>query len=77
MKTLTREEVSKMTGIDVHLFKDLQNSGLLAGVKVGKGYRYDEEQVDEFQRKIRGHDVSNSRMIWRTASLLNQKENGA
>ena len=63
MKTLTREEVSKMTGIDVHLF--------------GKGYRYDEDQVDEFQRKIRGHDVSNSRMIWRTASLLNQKENGA
>lgn len=70
MKSYTREEVAEITGINIHLFKDLHNSGLLRGVKVGKGYRYDAEQVDDFQRAIRGMDVSNSQMIWRTASII-------
>lgn len=74
MKSYTREEAAQITGINIHLFKDLHNSGLLTGVKVGRGYRYDEEQLDEFQRDIRGLDVSNGSAIWRTAAIVRERK---
>ena len=74
MRCYTRAELSSMLGIDIHLFKALQETGLLEGVKTGKGYRYDEEVVDQFLRRVRGHDISNPYQIWNTARLT---KNGA
>lgn len=74
IKTYTRAEVSEMLGINIHNFKALQESGVLAGVKTGREYRYMESDILSFWEEYRGEDLSDPDKIRLAAAMHRQKK---
>ena len=66
---LPTKEMSKRTGIEQHLFKQLREAGLLTGRKQGHGYWWDTEEMDRFSKATRGMEIS-AKMIEENASLI-------
>lgn len=62
-----------MIGIDRHLMPILFETGLLLGIKTGRGRRYSEKEISEFWEEFKGEDLSSAEQIRLTASLHRKK----
>lgn len=58
-KMLRTEDVAKDLGITKNTVFDLMAIGILNPIKLGKGWKFSQEEILEFQRNYRGYDVSN------------------
>lgn len=73
LKTVTAQEAAKALGIDRHLMPVLFETGLLLGIKTGRGRRYSEKELEEFWEEYKGEDLSNAEQI-RLVSVLHRKK---
>lgn len=73
-QTFSTAEVAKMIGMDRHLMPVLAETGILQGIKIGRGRRYSEEEIREFWDEWKGSDLSNAEMIRMTAALRRTKK---
>lgn len=73
MKTYSAQEAAQTLGIDRHLLPVLHDTGLLLGIKTGKGRRYSEEELITFWRENLGADLSNAENIRLAAALKRMK----
>lgn len=71
--TYNAQETAKMIGIDRHLMPILFETGLLLGIKTGRGRRYSEKEISEFWEEFKGEDLSSAEQIRLTASLHRKK----
>lgn len=67
--TLNTQEAAKTLGIDRHLMPVLFETGMLLGIKTGRGRRYSEKELEEFWEEFKGEDISNAEQIRITAAL--------
>lgn len=58
-KMLTANEVCEDLGISPTHLRALVSQNFLHPTKLGKGYKYSQEDLLEFQRAARGKDLSN------------------
>ena len=56
-------EASKDTGFDRELFSLFREVGLLKGSRVGRYWKYDEEEINDLIHDIRGYDLENEEKI--------------
>ena len=63
-------EAAEILGMEKHLLKPLREHGFLASTKVGRGYSYDSEELDEFIRMTRGYDLSGPTQIALAAQII-------
>ncbi len=56
-------EASKDTGFDRELFSLFREVGLLKGSRVGRYWKYDEEEINDLIHDIRGYDMENEEKI--------------
>lgn len=78
-KTYSAQETAQALGIDRHLLPVLHDTGLLLGIKTGKGRRYSEEEITLFWRENVGADLSNAENIRLAAAfkrMKGKKKNG-
>ena len=71
---LKTEEMHERYGLHRAKLKDLREAGLLVGTKLGHGYSYRQQDVDEFLDKTKGLDLSNRNKIRVAAALIRSKE---
>lgn len=71
--TLNTQEAAKTLGIDRHLMPVLFETGMLLGIKTGRGRRYSEKELEEFWEEFKGEDISNAEQIRITAALHRKK----
>lgn len=71
--TLTTQEAAKTLGIDRHLMPVLFETGMLLGIKTGRGRRYSIKELEEFWEEFKGEDISNAEQIRITAALHRKK----
>lgn len=71
--TYNTQEAAKMLGIDRHLMPILHETGLLLGIKTGRGRRYSEKELSDFWEEFKGEDISNAEQIRMTAVLHRKK----
>ena len=69
IKRVKRKDAAVILGLEVHKMKTLQDTGLLVGTKLGKGYWYDTEQLEDFIRDTRGLDLGTEEKIQAYASM--------
>ena len=73
-KTYSATEAAALIGIDRHLLPVLADTGLLQGIKTGRGRRYSETEIAEFWEANKGADISNAENIRITAALRRTKK---
>lgn len=56
IKRYSASEAEKYVGFDRTYFNVFREAGLLKGSKVGKNWKYDEEEINDFIRDIRGYE---------------------
>lgn len=52
--TMSAQEAAEALGIDRHLMPILFDTGMLLGIKTGRGRRYSEKELDEFWEEFKG-----------------------
>lgn len=67
-------EAAAILGADSHMLKPLRDYGFLTGTKVGHGYTYDSEELEEFIRMTRGYDLSSEQKIAIAAAIIQPKK---
>ena len=72
-RTLSTQETAEALGIDRHLMPILFESGMLLGIKTGRGRRYSEKELEEFWEEFKGEDISNAERIRLVAALHRKK----
>ena len=72
--TISAQEASQRLGIDRHLMPVLFETGMLLGIKTGRGRRYSEKELEEFWEMYKGEDISNAEQIRLTAALHRTKK---
>lgn len=72
-KTYSAQEAAQLIGMDRHLLPVLHDTGLLKGIKTGKGRRYSEEEITTFWRENVGTDLSNAENIRLAAAIKRMK----
>ena len=70
-RTYTAQEAADAIGIDRHHMPLLCELRMLEGIKVGRGRRYSEKEIEEFWETFKGSDLSNAENI-RTAAALHR-----
>lgn len=55
----TRKQLAEAWGCTVYTIQDLQDTGLLKGRRVGRAWKYSEDDVQEFFDITKGHDIDN------------------
>lgn len=63
IKSYKTQEAAEILQMNRHTFKTLRETGLLTGRKIGNGWVFDEEELNEFTRSARGYDLSNDSKI--------------
>lgn len=63
IKRYSASEAEKYVGFDRTYFSLFRKYGLLQGSKVGKYWKYDEEELNDFIRDIRGYELENEESI--------------
>ena len=63
LKRYTANESEKLIGISRNMFPLLREVGLLKGSRIGKYWKYDEEELNNFVRMIRGYDLESEESI--------------
>ena len=63
IKRYSAIEASKDTGCDRELFSLFREVGLLKGSRVGRYWKYDEEEINDLIHDIRGYDLENEEKI--------------
>ena len=74
LRTVSAQEAAKALGIDRHLMPVLFETGMLLGIKTGRGRRYSEREIEEFWEEFRGADISNAEQIRMTATMWHMKK---
>lgn len=74
IKRLKSKDAADVLGINEHVLKPLREAGFLVGTKVGRGYMYDTEELEEFIRLTRGYDLSNEYHIQQAARIIHPME---
>lgn len=59
MKLYTTEELCELMHRDRRYIKQLRDSGLLIGVKFGKGWLYRESDVNGMFERFKGQEINN------------------
>ena len=72
-RTLSTQQTAEAIGIDRHLMPILFETGMLLGIKTGRGRRYSEKEIEEFWEEFKGEDISNAEQIRLTAALHRKK----
>lgn len=57
IKRYSASEAEKYVGFDRTYFNIFREAGLLKGSKVGKNWKYDEEEINDLIRDIRGYEL--------------------
>ena len=73
-KTYSMQEASQLTGINRHYFPLMKELGILIGIQTGKGRRYSDTELEDFWKKYRDGDFSNSESIRITAQQFRTKK---
>ena len=63
LKRYSANEAEKIIGVSRNLFPLLRKVGLLKGSRIGKYWKYDEEELNNFVRMIRGYDLESEESI--------------
>ncbi len=63
LKRYSANEAEKIIGISRNLFPLLREVGLLKGSRIGKYWKYDEEELNNFVRAVRGYDLETEESI--------------
>ena len=63
LKRYSANEAEKIIGVSRNLFPLLREVGLLKGSRIGKYWKYDEEELNNFVRMIRGYDLESEENI--------------
>ena len=58
-RMLNKEEVCTDLGIGLNTLDDLVAIGLLSPTFLGRGWKFSQEDILEFQRKTKGYDIRN------------------
>lgn len=74
LRTVSAQEAAKALGIDRHLMPVLFETGMLLGIKTGRGRRYSEKEIEEFWETFKGSDISNAENIRMTATMWRMKK---
>ncbi|WP_305150974.1 helix-turn-helix domain-containing protein [uncultured Dubosiella sp.] len=64
-KMLTTQQVAKIFDVDSENITKWHNKGLIPGIKMGKGIRFRQEDVREFQKKYLGCTVTKAGIVHR------------
>lgn len=59
MKYLTTEEFANLLHCNRRLISDYRRAGLIKAIRAGKTYVYDEEDIKEFCKLVKGYDIRN------------------
>lgn len=62
-RTFNAQETAQIIGIDRHLLPLMSELKMLEGIKVGRGRRYSEKEIEEFWEAFKGTDLSNAENI--------------
>ena len=60
---LTKQEAAEALGVRPLQVDKMRQCGLLKPTKTGQGWRFSQEELRDFQRDLRGVDVSNEKMM--------------
>lgn len=63
LKRYSANEAEKVIGVSRNLFPLLREVGLLKGSRIGKYWKYDEEEINDLIHDIRGYDLENEEKI--------------
>lgn len=63
LKRYSANEAEKIIGVSRNLFPLLRKVGLLKGSRIGKYWKYDEEELNNFVRAVRGYDLETEESI--------------
>lgn len=63
LKRYSANEAEKVIGVSRNLFPLLREVGLLKGSRIGKYWKYDEEELNNFVRSVRGYDLETEESI--------------
>lgn len=68
-RTYSAQEAAEQIGIDRHLLPTMHETGMLLGIKTGRGRRYSEKELEEFWQEYIGEDISSADKIRIVAAL--------
>ena len=79
LKRYSANEAEKVIGVSRNLFPLLREVGLLKGSRIGKYWKYDEEELNNFVRAVRGYDLETEESIrfYAPHILASEKTKGA
>lgn len=60
---LTKLEAAEALGVSPLQVDKMRQCGLLKATRTGQGWRFSQEELRDFQRDLRGVDVSNEKMM--------------
>ena len=63
MKLYSTEEVCNIFGCSDKMLRYYRNKNVLKGIKVGHGWRYSEEELENFYNMFKGCDISNKTKV--------------
>lgn len=63
LKRYSANEAEKVIGVSRNLFLLLREVWLLKGSRIGKYWKYDEEELNNFVRAVRGYDLETEESI--------------
>ena len=63
LKRYSANEAEKIIWVSRNLFPLLREVGLLKGSRIGKYWKYDEEELNNFVRAVRGYDLETEEII--------------
>ncbi|MCI9293030.1 MAG: helix-turn-helix domain-containing protein [Erysipelotrichaceae bacterium] len=71
LQMLTLEQVAEITGVHRDTVTMWREIGIIKAIKTGKGYMFSQEEIRQFQRDYRGHDISNKVKAIESYNLVN------
>lgn len=71
---LKSDDVLQILGISPQTLIDLRDMGILKGTKIGRGYKYSQAEVLEFQKHWIGYDLSGREEMIKALQDMKAKE---
>lgn len=74
LQMLTSSEVGQLCNAHENQVNMWREVGILKGIKTSRGWSYMPKEIESFQKKFNGYDISNAKKVYK--SLEEMKING-
>lgn len=74
LQLLTSAEVAKLCNAHENQVNMWRDTGILKGIKTSRGWAYIPKEIEKFQSKFNGYDISNPKKVYRTLEEMKENE---